>query len=250
MTTSGHWPRALLLVRHAESAGNVARDAAEAAGEPWIEIADRDQDVALSERGVEQARALGHWLAGRPEERPAVALTSPYRRAADTTTVALSASKLDIPVVLDERLREREFGVLDRLTKRGITERYPEQAEMRARVGKFYYRPPGGESWCDVALRVRSAIDSISREYTDERVLVVTHQVVILMFRYVLEHLTEHEVLAIGSEVELLNCSVTSYVFDPSSPFGTRLDAYNTAVALEQDDAPITREPDVPVAPR
>ncbi len=250
MTAPGRWPSELLLVRHGESAGNVARDAAEASGAPWIEIAERDQDVALSDRGVEQSQALGHWLTERRDARPAVAVASPYRRAADTAHIALGASRLDIPIVLDERLREREFGVLDRLTKRGITERFPDEAQARARVGKFYYRPPSGESWCDVALRVRSALDTISREYADERVLIVAHQVVILMFRYVLEHLTEAEVLAIGSEVELLNCSVTSYVFDPSSSFGMRLDAYNTAVALEQDDAPITREPDVPVAPR
>jgi broad specificity phosphatase PhoE len=244
------WPRELFLVRHGESAGNVARDTAEAAGEAWIDIAERDMDVALSTRGVEQAQALGHWLVEVGREGPDVVIASPYRRAAETASIALSTSALSVPVVLDERLREREFGVLDRLTRRGIEDRYPEQAEARARVGKFYYRPPGGESWCDVALRVRSAIDTISREHAGERVMVVAHEVVILMFRYVLEHLTEREVLGIGAEVTLLNCSITSYVHDPDAPFGMRLEKYNTAVALEADDAPITREPDVPLAPR
>jgi hypothetical protein len=31
---------------------------------------------------------------------------------------------------------------------------HPEQAEMRTRLGKFYHRPPSGESWCDVILRL------------------------------------------------------------------------------------------------
>jgi 2,3-bisphosphoglycerate-dependent phosphoglycerate mutase len=247
---AGHWPSELFLVRHGESAGNVARDAAEAAGAAWIDIADRDMDVALSPRGVEQAQALGHWMTTLGPSAPDIIISSPYQRAAETATVALEASELPIPVVLDERLREREFGVLDRLTKRGIEDRYPEQAEARARVGKFYYRPPSGESWCDVALRVRSALDTISREHAGARVMVVAHEVVILMFRYVLEHLTEREVLGIGAEVALLNCSVTSYVLDPDSPWGMRLEKYNTAIALEEDDAPITREPDVPLAPR
>src|SRR4029079_7092778 len=189
----------LLLVRHGESAGNVARDFAEASGEPWIDIPDRDMDVALSPNGVEQARALGKWLGGR-DEAPAVIVTSPYRRAVDTAREALRSCDATIPIVLDERLREREFGVLDRLTKAGITERYPEEAEARSRVGKFYYRPPSGESWCDVAFRVRSVLDTISREHPDESVMIVAHQVVILMFRYVLERLTEAEVLAIGAE--------------------------------------------------
>ena len=46
--------------------------------------------------------------------------------------------------VADERLREKEFGCLDRLTRAGITASFPEEARRRADVGKFYYRPPGG----------------------------------------------------------------------------------------------------------
>ena len=62
-------------------------------------------------------------------------------------------------IALDERLREKEFGVLDRLTREGIAELYSQQAEFRRVLGKFYHRPPAGESWCDVILRLRSALD-------------------------------------------------------------------------------------------
>jgi broad specificity phosphatase PhoE len=65
--------------------------------------------------------------------------------------------------IADQRLREKEFGILDRLTKFGITQRYPELAQQRSHVGKFYFRPPGGESWCDVILRLRSMLDTIVR---------------------------------------------------------------------------------------
>jgi broad specificity phosphatase PhoE len=140
--------------------------------------------------------------------------------------------------------------VLDRLTRRGIEERHPDQAELRTRVGKFYYRPPGGESWCDVALRVRSIVDSLSREYARRQVLVVTHEVVILMFRYVLEHLTEEQVLSIGRQHDLLNCSVTSFVTDRRGRGAMRLEKFNEASPLLDDDAPVTAEPDVPLAPR
>jgi broad specificity phosphatase PhoE len=247
---SGRWPRELFLVRHGESAGNVARDLAESSGEEWIDIADRDMDVALSDRGVEQAHALGRWLAELGPRAPTVAIASPYRRAADTAAVAVAASHLEVPVVLDERLREREFGILDRLTRKGIVARHPGEADARARVGKFYYRPPGGESWCDVALRVRSALDTVAREYVDEPVLVVAHEVVILMFRYVLEQLTEQQVLGVGARTALANCGVTEFVVDPSDPGRMRLTAFNTAVALEAEDAPVTHEPDLPRAPR
>ena len=113
-----------------------------------------------------------------PAERgPTVVLASPYLRAAadggaDRSKRRASTATTSLFAV-DERLREKEFGILDRLTTVGIEQQYPEQAELRARVGKFYYRPPGGESWCDVILRLRSVIDTLTREYRRERVLVV-----------------------------------------------------------------------------
>jgi probable phosphoglycerate mutase len=248
---SARWPSALFLVRHAESVGNVARETAMARGEHLIDIAERDMDVALSSRGELQAEALGTWLGRLGDSRPTVVVASPYLRAARTAELAVSVGGLDLSVRHDERLREREFGVLDRLTREGIEARFPAEAEARARVGKFYYRPPSGESWCDVALRVRSAIDSISREHPGARVLVVTHEVVIYLFRYVLEQLSERQVLALGTDRPLANCSVTQYVLhDDGGEQHLRLDGFDDVGALEAHDAPVTHESDVPVAPR
>ena len=58
-------------------------------------------------------------------------------------------------------------------------------------LGKFYHRPPGGESWCDVILRLRSALDTIALHHGGARVLIVAHQVVVLCLRYLLEGMTE-----------------------------------------------------------
>jgi broad specificity phosphatase PhoE len=251
------WPSALLVVRHGESAGNVARDAAESAGLPVIDLATRDMDVPLSEAGERQAAALGRWIGQLPAElRPTVVYASPYVRASTTARLALDAAGLeidrDVTFVVDERLREREFGILDRLTRRGIVERHPEQAEFRAHLGKFYHRPPGGESWTDVILRLRSFMDTISRECCGERVLIVSHQVVVLMFRYILEHLSEHEILAIDREHQLANCSVTAYELEEGGEgrhARLALRLFNHVAPLE--DAPgveVTTEPDVPVA--
>jgi broad specificity phosphatase PhoE len=244
------WPAELLLVRHAESTGNVARDLAESTKALTIDIAERDMDVALSDRGDEQARALGDWLCGLGRRQPAAVLVSPYVRAARTAEIALERSGSDVPVVLDERLREREFGALDRLTRLGIEQRFPEEVSARARLGKFYYRPPGGESWCDVALRVRSMLDSLTREHEDERVLIVTHEVVIFVFRYVLERLTEQNLLGIAAQHVLANASVTRYVKPRTRNRGMTLVGYNDIAPLQDTGAPITAEPDVPVAPR
>jgi broad specificity phosphatase PhoE len=243
-------------VRHGESAGNVARDAAEAAGLPEIDLATRDMDVPLSPLGERQAAALGRWIGELPaDEQPTVVYSSPYVRAQTTARLVLEESGCppeEIDIEVDERLREREFGILDRLTRRGITERHPDQAEFRAHLGKFYHRPPGGESWADVILRLRSFVDTISRECSGERIMIVSHQVVVLMFRYILEHLTEETALAIDREHELANCSVTSYELEEGASgrhAQLALRLFNHVAPLEEaPGVEVTTEPDVPVA--
>ena len=252
MSAAERWPQSLWLVRHGESAGNVARFAAEAAGKPIIDVAERDMDVPLSARGKAQARALGDWIGQQPD-RPTHTLASPYVRAQQTAEIALEASGChDLCIDADERLREREFGILDRLTTEGIRDRHPEQAAARAFLGKFSHRPPGGESWADVALRVRSVIDSIGLHYAGERLLVVTHQVVIMVFRYLLERMSEQDLLAIDKVHKVANCSVTVYEFDPSlSRFGgMSLKVFNDVTALREEGETVTAEPDAQVAPR
>src|SRR5438034_5347841 len=111
------WPQTLWLVRHGQSAGNVARDAAESATLSLIDIATRDMDTPLSALGMEQATVLGHWFGEMSDaERPTILLSSPYVRARETAQLILEAASIAADRVAwqaDERLREKEFGVLD-----------------------------------------------------------------------------------------------------------------------------------------
>jgi broad specificity phosphatase PhoE len=244
------WPKALWLVRHGESAGNVARDAAHKKGLERIAIeAQRDMDVPLSPLGEKQAAAVGRWLRAQPAKvRPTAVLTSPYLRARRTAEILVEQSKLSpIPFVVDERLREREFGVLDRLTRRGIEKLFPDQAALRKALGKFYHRPPGGESWCDVILRLRTVIDTLCRELRGERVVLVSHSVVVLCFRYLLERMTEEQILAVDAEVDVANCSITSYELDGGQ---LELRRFNFVAPLLEEGTAVTTEPDAPLKPR
>ncbi len=238
-------PDRLWVVRHGESAGNVARDRAEAQRLERIELTSRDVDVPLSPAGEEQARALGRELARSPSRRRWSGPRRTCARVRRRTSVA--AAGLDLPVVVDERLREREFGVLDGLTRRGIVALHPQEAERRAQIGKFYHRPPGGESWSDVLLRLRAALSDLAVQEQGERVLLVAHQVVVLLVRYVLERLTEPEVLEIDRAAEVANCSVTTYERRDGRPV---LVAYNDVRHLERGSAEVTAEPDVSRAAR
>ncbi|MBK1660502.1 histidine phosphatase family protein [Paracraurococcus ruber] len=254
--TQQRWPQRLWVVRHGESAGNLARRAAMSAGRTHIETSGRDADVPLSALGERQSRALGRWFAEMPEsERPDVVLTSPYRRARQTAALMHAAGGLvaaPADFQQDERLREKEFGVLDRLTTRGIARHHPEQAEFRRVLGKFYHRPPGGESWCDVILRLRSAMDGIALRHGGARVLIVAHQVVVLCLRYLIEGLDEEAVLAIDAEGDVANCGLSEYGFDPARgrDGGPVLLRWNFVAPLHEQGAPVTAEPDAPAGAR
>lgn len=247
-------PQTLWVIRHGQSAGNVARDAAEARGAHVIDVETRDIDTPLSPLGFQQAQSLGHWFGRLPrDEAPELLLCSPYVRAVQTARVLLASSGLasSVRIQQDERLREKEFGILDRLTTLGIRERYPELSEQRAHVGKFYFRPPGGESWCDVILRLRSLQEMMMREHGNCRVLVVAHQVIVNCMRYLIEQMDEATVLDMDRRGDVPNCGVTSYV-RRSGAKGVdvmQLDLSNFVAPLLEEGTRVTSEPDAPTAP-
>jgi broad specificity phosphatase PhoE len=244
--TRQNWPERLWLVRHGQSQGNVARNAADEAGAHEIDIDMRDVDVPLSELGKDQAAAAGRWFAALPrQDRPEIILASPYIRAKQTAEIICREGALaggSAHTIVDERLREREFGIFDRLTTAGIRHRFPDEAAHRRRLGKFYHRPPGGESWADVILRLRSMLNTINLHYCDRRVMIVCHQVVVLCFRYILDGLDEAQILAIDKQAEVLNCGIAEYRFDPDADglCVPELCVWNYGAPLEADGAPKT----------
>ncbi len=201
------------MARHGESSGNVAWQTAETKGLDRADISLRDPDVPLSALGRRQATALGRRLAALPrDDRPTAVLSSPYVRAAETARIA--CAEIGAPDIrYDERLRDRETGALFPLTARGIEKHFPEEYERKRHLGKFYYRPPGGESWADVALRLRSVLADIERDHPGGRVLVIAHDALVVLTRYIVEELSEQEVLEIERTL-VENASITQWARD------------------------------------
>ena len=232
-------PSEIVLVRHGQSLGNLAdADARERRAER-LNLPGRDADVDLSDLGRRQAAAVGRRLAEVDEDRrPVLVLSSPYRRAAATAEIAVRGTGLD--VVYDERLRERDLGVLDGLTGTGIRARYPDESERRRKVGKFYYQPPSGESWTDVVLRVRTLLADLREGYDGARVWIFSHQAVIMCFRYVLEGLDEARVLELDRTVDIPNASMTTF---RRSEDNLNLVTFADTAAVDVAEAEVTREP-------
>jgi 2,3-bisphosphoglycerate-dependent phosphoglycerate mutase len=233
------------LVRHGQSTGNVIAQDAETGGLEAIDIPERDADVPLSELGREQARAVGKWLAGLgDDERPELAVVSPYLRTRQTAELALEGS--GVPMVVDERLRDRELGVLDLLTGRGVQARLPGEYARRARLGKFYYRPPGGESWADVLLRLRALLREVREDHPGGRVLCFGHEATAFLVRYLAEELSEARLMEIAHATTMANCSISTWRRHGGE---LRPELFNDVSHLHDVGTPPTKQEDVDAEP-
>jgi broad specificity phosphatase PhoE len=213
---SPKWPDRLVIVRHAESERNIWKEMATDKGDFVYGGNLRDMDVSLTSNGEKQATATGRHLGS--EFSFDRAFVSPFARTMQTARLMIEQFPYQVEITEEERVREIDFGILDGLTKHGIAHYHPEEKERRAKLGKYHHRPPAGENYPDVALRVHSFLGTLTRETAGESVLVVCHSVVVLIFRKLLERLTEREIMAIDAnkDMDVKNCSVTHYEFDPS----------------------------------
>jgi probable phosphoglycerate mutase len=157
--------RELWLIRHAESAWNA------------MGLWQGHADPGLSARGVAQAEALAQALAGEGIE---AVVASDLRRARETAR-ALAAA-LGVEPWHDARLRERDLGAWSGLTTPQIAGRWPDElARVRARDPEF--RPGGGESIRDVAVRAGAFFQELVARPGPARWAVVTHGGVIRALR-------------------------------------------------------------------
>ncbi|WP_306209298.1 histidine phosphatase family protein [Actinoplanes sp. RD1] len=218
----------LILIRHGQSASNVAFPEADAAGRVDSGLTGRDSEVELTELGERQAAAVGHWLATLPAELlPEVAITSPYLRARETWRLAVAASGLDLPpATTDPRLVDRLLGDLEMLTRAAVAERFPDEPGRLEAAGEYRYRPPNGEAFEDIAVRLTSFLEDLNRDHAGKRVVVTAHDAVVLMMRYVIEGLDWDRLADVVAAAGFVrNASITR--FDGSSG-RLVLDRYNT----------------------
>jgi broad specificity phosphatase PhoE len=218
----------LVLIRHGQSAANVAFPRADAAGSVDSGLTGRDADVQLTDIGRSQAEALGRWFAELPaEERPHAVITSPYLRARQTWQIAAEASGVDLPAPgTDDRLVDRLLGDLEMLTRAAVAQRFPDEPVRFEVVGQYHYRPPGGENFADITQRLESFLTDLHDTFAGQRVVVVAHDSVVLMMRTVIEGLDWDGVAAVEAAAgNVRNASITR--FDGSSG-RLLLDHYNS----------------------
>ncbi|MDQ6650953.1 MAG: bifunctional RNase H/acid phosphatase [Actinomycetota bacterium] len=149
-------PTATLLLRHGQTALSVEKRFS-GTGDP-----------PLTALGQAQAVAAGRRLAGRSV---AVVVSSPLGRARATARAVAAAVGLD--VVVDDGLRETDFGDWEGFTLAEVRAKWPD--ELTAWLADADVAPPSGESFTATARRVRQARDRVLAAYPGQTVLVVSH---------------------------------------------------------------------------
>lgn len=172
----------LYVTRHGETAWNVENKVCGVT------------DVALTERGREQARALAERVRERPVDR---IISSPMKRARETAQII--AERCGLTVETDPRLREQDYGVYEGVDRR--------DEGFLGNKRCFAYRYPGGESMMDVACRAYGFIQELKEKYPGENVLLVCHGGVCRVIHTYFRDMTNEEFF----RYSLGNCMLEEY---------------------------------------
>ncbi len=139
-------------------------------------------DSPLTERGKLQASYMGESLLAL-DVPFAEMYSSPIHRATETAT--LIGDKLGKTFRLDERLKERNFGIFEGFTRKEISQKFPHEVKMNREQPGFVI--PKGESREHLLNRVKECFNDLVALHSGEDILLVTHGGLISMaLRYVL----------------------------------------------------------------
>jgi ribonuclease H / adenosylcobalamin/alpha-ribazole phosphatase len=153
-------PTRLLLLRHGQTALSVHRRYS-GRGNP-----------ELTELGLAQVASVAKGIRGvEGAERTVAAFSSPLRRALQTAEPV--AAELSVPVTEHDGLVETDFGDWEGLTFAEAAARDPDL--HRRWLGDETVRPPGGESFAEVGVRVAALRDQLLAEYPGQTLLLVSH---------------------------------------------------------------------------
>lgn len=181
-------PVDLVLVRHGQAEHNLASKFSKQGDNSLFTDEFKTRPMSqhrLTDKGREQAKAAGEWLQKNGLARFDRRYVSDYVRAKETAAL-LGVDGPDWYV--DYLLREREWGDFEGLSweKR---QQLLQDKDALLETDPFYWIPPNGESFAQMTVRLRHLFDTLHRECTDMRVVIVCHGEVMMALRQMLERL-------------------------------------------------------------
>lgn len=214
------WPKELVLVRHAQSIGNVHT------ADERTKLDLSTHSYPLTERGRRQAEITGEYLR---QNFPGfdIHYVSYYERSKETMKIMFPDAK----VYEDPRLAEAQRGIWHVMTREEIGAQMPHELIRREREGYYHYRPLGGENWPDIELRIHSFLTTLSRDYDGQRVVMVVHGNWLILFQRLVHRFSIDQAMADYQRGKFSNASVTIY-------HGEEVDGRSRLVLKQEDFVP------------
>lgn len=159
-------------------------------------------DIALTEKGIAQARELGQSLKEQLEKGEIHIdgiLYSPLMRAADTAKYISQAT--GIPARVEQRLKEQNFGKYEGTARNG--------EEFQASKRNFIDHYQGGESMLHLAQRIYNLLDELGAQSDTRTYLLVAHNGIARVVHSYFNDMSNEEYAAFG----IRNCEVREYSF-------------------------------------
>ena len=194
------WPWRLVLVRHAESEGNV------------LGVDERalcgiaTHSYKLTETGRKQAEITGRYLQEKFGDFD-IYYTSYYTRSKETMSIMYPKAH----IYEDPRLAEGQRGIWQTMTEDEIKTFYPGELKRKEREGLYHYRPWGGENWPDMELRIHSFLETLNRDCDGQKVLIVVHGHWLILFQKLIHHFSIKSALDKYRAGTARNASVAIY---------------------------------------
>ena len=142
----------IYYVRHGQTDWNLAR-----------KMQGGQTERELNKTGIKQAEETKRKLENIDYE---LVICSPMNRAKQTAEIIMKNK--NVPLIIDERLRERKLGVLEGET---ITE----ECEKQIWDYKLDYKINGGESLSEFEQRILNFINNIKKKYNNKTILIIAH---------------------------------------------------------------------------
>ena len=114
------------------------------------------EDPDLTDNGIKECLEIAKQL---KDEIPTKAYASDLKRSQHTLSLALGDKKNKITIVIDPRIKERDYGDLNGRNKENVKKEYPEKYPLWHR--SYDVPPPNGESIKDVEKRVNAFLDDL-----------------------------------------------------------------------------------------
>ena len=142
----------IYYVRHGQTDWNLAR-----------RMQGGESEKDLNETGIQQAKETKKLLENIKYD---FIIRSPMKRAEQTANIISEGE--EVPVIIDERIRERKLGEIE-------GEIITEEMEEKIWDYNINYNIPGGENLQEFEKRILNFLEEIKQKHSDKTVLIVAH---------------------------------------------------------------------------